>query len=250
MKTSNKLERFDSTLNDLEKELEQLQHSSEAYKKLYQLTSSYKTVIIQLEESSAALQRLVENQAAKHQELKTALNEISEENKKSHESLQALNHKGIEQLRSSVNKLKTENQQFHSSLEQSLQSVLKEHHNKLNKTLDALAKENRDNHISLKQLNQETAKDLDASVDKLRTENRQFYTDFEKVVRIKLEEHKSEIKRFIEDEHSRLKQLFEDKIEAQSSALLESGAKTRKLILTIGIVLGILLIAGLSVQFL
>ncbi len=73
MKNSSKLERFNSTLNDLEGELVKLRETSKAYVKLKELSSSYKLILDQFEQNSFALQDLAKKQVAKHHEIKKSL---------------------------------------------------------------------------------------------------------------------------------------------------------------------------------
>ena len=49
---------------------------------------------------------------------------------------------------------------------------------------------------------------IDLKTDTIRKENKNFYKDLEDTIRIKLEEHKSEIKRLIEDERVFIKEMF------------------------------------------
>ena len=50
---------------------------------------------------------------------------------------------------------------------------------------------------------------IDDKTDKIRKENKEFYKDLESTIRIKLEEHKSEIKQLIESERNQIKDIFE-----------------------------------------
>lgn len=187
MKNSSKLERFDDTLNDLEGELVKLRDTSKAYMKLQELSSSYKLILDQFEQNSSALQDLAKKQIAKHQEIKTSLEKISEENEK--------------------------------------------------------------NYQQLKSLNDEVGKSLNSSIEELRKENRQFYLDFEKVVRIKLEENKSEIKQLIENERLRIKEMIDNKVDKQTEILNQNHKKTSNMILAFGIISTLLLIGILIKQF-
>ncbi len=187
MKSSSKLDRFNNTLNDLEGELVKLRDTSKAYMKLQELSSSYKLILDQFEQSSSALQDLAKKQVVKHHEIKNLLDEISGENEKSYQQLKALND--------------------------------------------------------------EIGKSLNLSLEELRKENRQFYLDFEKVVRIKLEEHKSEIKQLIKNERLRVKEMIGDKVDMQTDLLNKYHKKTNNTVLLFGIISILLLIGGLVKQF-
>lgn len=187
MKNSSKLERFNSTLNDLDGELVKLRDTSKAYMKLQELSSSYKLILDQFEQNSSALQDLAKKQVAKHHEIKKSLDEISGENEKSYQQLKALND--------------------------------------------------------------EIGKNLNLSIEELRKENRQFYLDFEKVVRIKLEEHKSEIKQLIENERLRIKEMIDNKVDKQTDLLALHHKKTSNMVLILGVISVLLLIGILIKQF-
>lgn len=114
-------------------------------------------------------------------------------------------------------------------------------------TLNTITNDNNKNYQQLKILNNEVGKNLNASLEGLRKENRQFYLDFEKVVRIKLDEHKSEIKQLIENERLRIKEIIDGKIDKQTDLLIQNQKKTNNMILIFGIV-SILFLTGILVK--
>jgi hypothetical protein len=200
------LERFSDTLNDLDGELLKLKGTSQAYKKLAELSDSYQLIINNFKQNSSSFDELAKKQIAKHEEIKKTLNAIINENK------------------SNVLQLK--------------------------KILDGITNENKNNFQQLKRLNNEIGKKLNDSLEGLRKENRQFYLDFEKVVRIKLDENKSEIKQLIENERLQIKEIFENKLDKQTTEVKQITKKTNNLILVFGIISSLFLIGILVKLFL
>ena len=122
-------------------------------------------------------------------------------------------------------------------------------HQEIKKILDEISSENEKNYQQLKVLNDEIGKSLNSSLEELRKENRQFYLDFEKVVRIKLEEYKSEIKQLIENERLRIKEMIDGKVDKQTDLLNQHHKKINNLVLVFGIVSILLLIGIFVTQF-
>ena len=104
---------------------------------------------------------------------------------------------------------------------------------KLHKTITEIVAETE----KLKDLNEvySSANRLfDEKINELRKENKDFYKDFEATLRIKLDDNKSEIKRLIEDERSRLKEIFYSKIEEQTRQLCAQFKKQILCIIGVG----------------
>lgn len=159
MDNLNKLARFDKTLTEFETELGTLKNTSEAYKKLDGLVTSYHKIGSHVESNSKIVTELATKFDDEHDEMKL--------------------------------------------------------------TLHAISKANQDN------------------FDKLRKENKEAYFDFEKTLKIKLEENKSEIKRLIEDERQKIKEIVVGEMN-----------KIKNTILILGISTILLLIAVIAIQFL
>jgi len=60
-----------------------------------------------------------------------------------------------------------------------------------------------------KQNKTELSKLLEDKTDQIRKENKEFYKELESTIKIKLDENKSEIKQLIENERTRIKEIFE-----------------------------------------
>jgi len=103
---------------------------------------------------------------------------------------------------------------------------------------------------------------IEEKTDIIRKENKDFYKDLEDTIRIKLEDHKSEIKRFIEDERAYNKVLFsteftkhsndikrtlDSEIHQQSTFLAERHKTTK---ITIWVIGGIIIVLCVYIVFL
>ncbi len=103
-----------------------------------------------------------------------------------------------------------------------------------------------------KQNKTELAKLLDEKSDQIRKENKEFYRDLESTIKIRLADHKSEIKNLIENERNHLKQIFEIEIAKNSRELrqvIESETKKQTQLLAENqktIKISIWLISGLT----
>lgn len=134
------LERFKSTVEDFDEEVQKLKTVSEVYQKIEKLAESYNVIRNQFNENSKVLGKINE-----------------------------------------------------------LHNTQQEH---VSKSLEELERSN-------KQWNEDHAKLIDEKIEQLRKENKDFYKDLEGTIKIKLEENKSEIKHLIENERSRIKEIFE-----------------------------------------
>jgi hypothetical protein len=250
------LERFNETLNDLDGELVKLKGTSKAYKKLEELSASYELIIDKFKQSSLSLDELSKKQIDKHEEIKKSLNIITNENKNNFQQFQNLNREIGKKLNVSLEELKKENRQFYLGFEKGIKIQLNESfkkqiakHEEVKKSLNTITNENKNNFQQLQILNTQVGKKLNDSLEELRKENRQFYLDFEKVVRIKLDEHKSEIKQLIENERLQIKEIFENKLEKQTADIKLMNKKTNNVTLIFGIISSLLLIGVLVKLF-
>jgi predicted nucleic acid-binding Zn ribbon protein len=154
----------------------------------------------------------------------------------------------LQELSSSYKLILEEFQQNSSALKDFAQKQIAKHQEIKNSLVD-ISEENNKSYEQLKSLNNEIGKSLNSSIEELRNENRQFYLDFEKVVRIKLEENKSEIKQLIENERLRIKEMIDSKVDKQIEILNKNHKKTSNMILAFGIISILLLIGILIKQF-
>lgn len=122
-----------------------------------------------------------------------------------------------------------------------LQQVKK--HQEIEAALAEIEEANNANFEKLKELNAEADKSQSAQIEQLRKENKSFYLDFERTLKIQLEENKSEIKRLIEEERQKIKELVEAEMEKRFHTLLSSQRKTQTTVLIFGIATLLALIA-------
>ncbi len=73
---------------------------------------------------------------------------------------------------------------------------------KLSKSLIEIENINKQNKTDLSKL-------IEEKTDQIRKENKDFYKDLESIIKIKLEESRSQIKQLIENERNQIKQIFE-----------------------------------------
>lgn len=112
----------------------------------------------------------------------------------------------------------------------------------------------------------ELAKLFDKKIEELQRDNKEFYKDLDSTVKIKLDDNKSQIKQLIENERTRikdifeiefakntkeLKQLIENEFNKQTSQFLNSQKTIKNIIFVLGgisIIIGIIIIAKLFLR--
>lgn len=82
----------------------------------------------------------------------------------------------------------------------------------------------------------------------LRQENKDAYFDFEKTLKIKLEENKSEIKRLIEDERLKVKEIITAELDKRTEILLKNQGGIKSAVLILGIIILLISIASVVIQ--
>ena len=87
MSSSNKLERFNRTVGELETELTKLQQTTSAYSKLKELVTDYQAISAQWEENNEALSEFMEQQNANAQDAKNRFKAIYDANQEHHDLL-------------------------------------------------------------------------------------------------------------------------------------------------------------------
>jgi ABC-type transporter Mla subunit MlaD len=134
------LQKFNTTLDDFDKEVSKLKSVSEAYRKLENLITSFNEISTQFNENSKTLESI----------------------------------NGIQKIQ-----------------QQKVINCLIE--------LEVLHKQTKD-HLT---------KIIEEQIESLRKDNKDFYKELESTIRIKLDENKSQIKQLIENERTRIKEIFE-----------------------------------------
>ena len=110
----------------------------------------------------------------------------------------------------------------------------------LAKSLTSLQDTNKAGKDEIKKQNEVFEKNISSLIEKLRKENKDFYLDFEKTVKIKLDENKSEIKLLIESERYRIKEIFETELSKRTDEILSYQKGLLSTLWIIGIILTIL----------
>lgn len=185
MKDSSKLQRFNSTVNNFEQEVDRLKAATKAYQKLEELSTTYRLILDQFEENSKNIKTLAEEHENRHQAVVN-----------------------------SITQMRTANEA---------------HQNKVTQAIS------------------EGQRAISDSIDAQVRANRQFYTDFERVVRIKLDENKSEIRRLIEQDRAQMKQYFDDKLDQYSASVTKQYSQVKTIALVFGI-LNLVILIGILVK--
>jgi ABC-type transporter Mla subunit MlaD len=116
-------------------------------------------------------------------------------------------------------------------------------------TLTTLHNQNKEGKDELKKQNTVFEKNISLLIENLRKENKDFYLDFEKTVKIKLDDNKSEIKRLIESERLQIKAIFEAEISKRTAEIIANQKGLQTTIWIIGALLAILNIVVLVKLF-
>ena len=96
-----------------------------------------------------------------------------------------------------------------------INSLFKNQHEKLNEHISEL--------IDVQKLGREEFNKLfSEKIELIRKDNKEFYKDFESTVKIKLDDNKSQIKQLIENERSRIKEIFEIEFAKNTKELIKT----------------------------
>jgi predicted transcriptional regulator len=85
-------------------------------------------------------------------------------------------------------------------------------HENIEKRIDDIFQANEEHRLSLIKL-------FDSKTEQIRKENKDFYRDLEETIRIRLDENKAQIKHLIEDERTKIKEIFEAGLQKQTGEL-------------------------------
>lgn len=204
---SSKLQQFEATLTELEEQAGLLKKTSRAFAKLEELVVDYEQITKSLGESKAVLLEISSEQEERHTAIQSLLGEIKFNNSEDYKKIVKAINNQNEQIKKDV-----------SSLSINLDSEVKR-----------------------------IGVSITESIDKLRSENKSFYLDFEKTLKIKLGENKSEIQRLIEHERTQIKSIIELEINKQTKDITSNQGKTHNLIIGFGILVAILVIVSFFV---
>lgn len=123
------LQKFNETLKEFNKEVDQLKEVSGAYKKLQQLTETYNEICKQFEENSKALDKINEFQKAQQQKVTQSLIELDNSNKQNKTELAKLVDEKTDQIRK-------ENKEFYKDLESTIKIKLGENKSEIKQLIE------------------------------------------------------------------------------------------------------------------
>jgi len=174
------LQKFNQTLENIDREVEKLKEVSGIYQKIQQLTETQDQVIGRFEENNKILGENNDLQKIQQEKIANSLAEIKNASQQHMLDLQKL----LDDKTSQIKDLQKEQQEKNAD------------------SLTEIREINKQNKIELSKL-------LEEKTDQIRKEGKDFYKDFEKTVKIKLDDNKYEIKRLIESERFQIKHIFE-----------------------------------------
>jgi hypothetical protein len=174
------LQKFNQTLNDFGQEVEHLQAAAAAYKKIGQLAETGQGLIERFKENNRTLGELNDRHKEEHKNITQSLKELT----------------GL--LDEKTELIRKESKGFYDSFIAIVGDKLEE--------FNSLQKEQ---HHRIIQTQTELSALLEKKTDLIRKENKDFYKDFEGTVRIKLDEHRLQIRQLIEQERDQIRQIFE-----------------------------------------
>jgi len=110
-------------------------------------------------------------------------------------------------------------------------------HQEIETALSSFLEANNQHHEDLKEINTQAEKRQSDQIEQLRRENKAFYLDFERTLKIKLEENKAEIKRLIEEERQKVKEIFEAELDKRTQLLLNGQKQIKNRVLILGLII-------------
>lgn len=135
------LQKFNSTLEDFDKEVGKLKEVSGAYQKLESLTAKYDAIIKQFEVNSNTLDKIIELQKAQQEKIAKTLSDIEKANKQSEIELSKLintNHKDFEsKISASIEVIRKENNEFYKELESTIKIKLDDNKSQIKQLIES-----------------------------------------------------------------------------------------------------------------
>lgn len=132
----NNLQKFNNTVEELDKELIKLKDTSEAYQKLQGLVASYARINEQFIKNSKSLEEFAAQQQKKQEELTKSLTSLHDENKVGKEEIKKQNESFEKNLSSLVEKLRKENKDFYLDLEKTVKIKLDENRSEIKQLIE------------------------------------------------------------------------------------------------------------------
>jgi len=123
------LQKFNSTLEDFDKEVGKLKEVSAAYHKLDSLTATYDSIVKQFESNSNTLAKISELQKAQQEKLSKSLSDIENANKLHKSEISKLVEEKTDQIRK-------ENKEFYKDLESTIKIKLEENKSQIKQIIE------------------------------------------------------------------------------------------------------------------
>jgi Skp family chaperone for outer membrane proteins len=124
------LQKFNTTLEDFDKEVGKLKAVSDAYQKLEGLTVAYNDISKQFDQNSKALDKINELQKAEQEKVTKSLNDLENTNKENKSELSKLLEEKTDQIRK-------ENKEFYKDIESTIKSKLDDNKSQIKQLIES-----------------------------------------------------------------------------------------------------------------
>ena len=123
------LQKFNTTLEDFDKEVGKLKAVSDAYQKLEGLTVAYNDISKQFDQNSKALDKINELQKAQQEKVTKSLNDLENNNKQNKSELSKL-------LEEKTDLIRKENKEFYKDIESTIKSKLDDNKSQIKQLIE------------------------------------------------------------------------------------------------------------------
>jgi DNA anti-recombination protein RmuC len=124
------LQKFNTTLEDFDKEVGKLKAVSDAYQKLEGLTVAYNDISKQFDQNSKALDKINELQKAQQEKVTKSLNDLENSNQQNKSELSKLLEEKTDQIRK-------ENKEFYKDIESTIKSKLDDNKSQIKQLIES-----------------------------------------------------------------------------------------------------------------
>ena len=124
------LQKFNTTLEDFDKEVGKLKAVSDAYQKLEGLTVAYNDISKQFDQNSKALDKINELQKAQQEKVSKSLNDLENSNQQNKSELSKL-------LEEKTDLIRKENKEFYKDIESTIKSKLDDNKSQIKQLIES-----------------------------------------------------------------------------------------------------------------
>jgi len=124
------LQKFNTTLEDFDKEVGKLKAVSDAYQKLEGLTVAYDDISKQFDQNSKALDKINELQKAQQEKVTKSLNDLENSNQQNKSELSKL-------LEEKTDLIRKENKEFYKDIESTIKSKLDDNKSQIKQLIES-----------------------------------------------------------------------------------------------------------------